>query len=381
MANRDLNSSDRTYQICTRCVMDTTDKEIEFDQQGVCNRCKEYETLIPKLLPNRTTRETELAALVELIKKEGRGKDYDCLIGVSGGVDSTYISYLVKDLGLRPLAVHLDNGWDTELAVSNIERCMKALDIDLYTHVLNWDEFKDMQLAFLKASTPDSEFPTDHAIISIMYRKASEIGVRYIISGVNLVTEGITGPKMITNAFDWKYISGIHKRFGTGKVTSNFPHMSLLNFFYYRKIKKMQFVYLLNYIDFNKGDAMKLMKEKLGWQPYTGKHHESVYTRFFQSYMLPRKHGFDKRIMHLSALIMSGQITREKALEELEMEACPPDLIKQDKIFVAKKFGITESELDRILDLPPKQNGEYPSSEKAWYMRLYRRLQASRANS
>ncbi|UPU37637.1 N-acetyl sugar amidotransferase [Geomonas paludis] len=372
------NSSQKPHHVCTRCVMDTTDHEIIFDDAGVCNRCKEYETLLPRLLPKPQNRDRELRELVARIKEEGKGKEYDCLIGVSGGVDSTYVAYLVKNLGLRPLAVHLDNGWDTELAVSNIEKCMKALDIDLYTHVLDWDEFKDLQLAFLRASTPDSEFPTDHAIYALMIRKAAEIGTRYIISGVNLVTEGITGPKMTANAFDFKYIEGIHKRFGTRRLTGNFPRLTLANFIYYRLVRKQQLVYLLNYVDYNKKDAVELMKRELGWQPYTGKHHESVYTRFFQSYILPVKFGFDKRIMHLSALIMSGQMTREQALAELQKEVCAPELIREDKTYVAKKFGISEQELDDILAQPPRQNSEYPSSERTFLMRCYRLYQQRR---
>lgn len=361
--------------------MDTSDYEIVFDEHGVCNRCKEYETLISRLLPKPETRERELKELVTRIKEDGKGKEYDCLIGVSGGVDSTYVAYLVKNLGLRPLAVHLDNGWDTELAVSNIEKCMNALSIDLYTHVLDWDEFKDLQLAFLKASTPDSEFPTDHAIYALMIRKAAELGIRYIISGVNLVTEGVTGPKMTASFFDFKYIESIHKRFGTVKLSSNFPRLTLPNFIYYRLIKKQQLTYLLNYVDYNKKEAVELMKKELGWQPYTGKHHESVYTRFFQSYILPVKFGFDKRIMHLSALIMSGQITRKQAIEEMKEEVCAPELIRDDKTYVAKKFGITEMELDNILALPPQQNSEYPSSEKSLLMRLYRFYQQKRAKA
>lgn len=366
------NTSSRPYQICSRCVMDTSDREIVFDSRGVCNRCKEYEILLPRLLPSPENRDKELRQLIDKIKADGKGKEYDCLIGVSGGVDSTYVAYLVKKLGLRPLAVHLDNGWDTELAVSNIEKCMKALSIDLYTHVLDWDEFKDLQLAFLKASTPDSEFPTDHAIYSLMIRKAAELGVRYIISGVNLVTEGITGPKMTASAFDWKYIKSIHKLFGTRKLSANYPRLSLANFIYYRIFKRQQLVYLLNYVDYNKHEAVELMKQELGWQPYTGKHHESVYTRFFQSYILPVKFGFDKRIMHLSALVMSGQMTRAQALEEMQKEICSPTLIREDKTYVSKKFGITENELDAILALPPKENSEYPSSEKSLLLKCYR---------
>ena len=366
-----LDNFQKEHQICTRCIMDTTDSGIEFDDDGICNRCKEYEYLMGTLMPSPESRDEELAQLVKKIKADGENLEYDCLVGVSGGVDSTYVAYLVKKLGLRPLAVHLDNGWNTELAVSNIEKCMKTLSIDLYTHVLNWDEFRDLQLSFLKASTPDSEFPTDHAIYSLMVRKAADIGVNYVISGVNLVTEGITGPKMSANAFDWKYLKGIHKRFGHVKL-NNFPHLTLTDFAYYRLFKNQKIVYLLNYIDYNKSETIELMKEKLGWQPYTGKHHESIYTRFFQAYMLPKKFGFDKRIMHLSALVMSGQTTRNQALDEMQTEICSPELLRDDKTYVSKKLGITENELDKILSQPPKSCNDYPSAEKSFPLRMYR---------
>jgi len=374
MVNTAFYNNGRPFQRCTRCVMDTSDIGIEFDSAGICSCCKNYELLMANKAPLSISRDKELADKIALIKKEGQGKDYDCIIGVSGGVDSTYVAYLCKQLGLRPLAVHLDNGWNTELAVSNIEKCMKGLGVDLYTHVLDWDSFKDMQLAFLRAATPDSEFPTDHAIISLMNQKALEVGVRFVITGVNLATEGIVGTPMGASCFDWKYISHIHKTFGTIKIAKNFPKMSLIKHFYCRYIKKIETMYILNYVDFNKQNAVELMKEKLNWQPYTGKHHESIYTRFFQSYILPRRHGFDKRTMHLSTLIMSGQMERDTALRELESKICPDDIVRQDKEYIAKKLGISQTDLENILDLRPRQNSEFPSYEKTWYLKLFRKF-------
>ena len=361
------------YKRCTRCVMDTSNFGIEFDDHGICDSCKSYERLMSTAMPSLADREKQLADKVGQMKKEGAGKDYDCIIGVSGGVDSTYVAYLTKDLGLRPLAVHLDNGWNTELAVSNIEKCLKALDIDLYTHVLHWDSFRDLQLAFLKAATPDSEFPTDHAIVALMNQKALDVGTRFIITGVNLSTEGIIGAPMGASAFDWKYINHIHKTYGSRKLSKSYPKMSLLKHFYCRYIKKFETVYLLNYIDFNKEEAVEHMKAELGWQPYTGKHHESIYTRFFQSFILPIRHGFDKRTMHLSTLIMSGQMSRAAALSELEKEICPADIVKLDKQYVAKKLGLSQKDFDTILNLPPRQNSEFPSYEKTWYLKLFRK--------
>tara|TARA_B100000579_G_scaffold437455_1_gene466860 strand:+ start:2891 stop:3973 length:1083 start_codon:yes stop_codon:yes gene_type:complete len=354
--------------------MDTTDSGIVFDKEGVCNRCKEYLELVPRYIDSEETREQELLNLINTIKNKGRKNKYDCIIGVSGGVDSTFVAKKVKEFGLRPLAVHLDNGWNTELAVSNIEKTMKNLGIDLYTHVLNWEQFKDLQLSFLKASTPDSEFPSDHAIYALMIRMAAKYNIKYIISGVNLVTEGITGPKMSASAFDYKYISSIHKIFGTKKLTNNFPRLTLYDFFYYRYIRRIKLVYLLNKLNYSKSKAIEDLKSSLGWEPYTGKHHESIYTRFFQSYILPKKFNFDKRIMHYSALIMSGQITRENALKEMKNEICDKSLVQQDKSYVAKKLGIQESELDQILSKPPSSGNEYPSSEKNILLRFYRFL-------
>jgi N-acetyl sugar amidotransferase len=341
--------------------MDTTDPDIEFDKEGVCNHCKRAEKLIvDNTIVDTVKKNEKLKELVSDIKKAGNGKKYDCIIGVSGGVDSTYVAYLVKELGLNPLAVHLDNGWNSELAVSNIEKTLKTLNIDLYTYVINWHEFKDLQMSFLKASIPDGEVPTDHAIISILYKLANKYNIKYILNGVNYATESIIPKKWGYGYFDFKYISAVHKKFGKVKLKS-YPHMNLMNMFYYMFIKKIKFVPFLNYVEYNKTEAMSLIENKLGWIYYGGKHYESIYTRFFQSYILPIKFNIDKRKGHLSSLIVSNQISREKALEELKKEICPANLLKEDLDYTIKKFEISNVDFNQIMQADTKNFQSYPN--------------------
>jgi N-acetyl sugar amidotransferase len=358
-----ISQNTRTYQRCTRCVMDTTDPEIQFDENGVCNHCRGYEALAQKLVIPESERQAALDRLVTEIKSKGRGREYDCIIGVSGGVDSTYVAYLVKKLGLRPLAVHLDNGWDSELAVGNIEKILRKLGIDLYTHVLDWEEFKQLQIAFLKASTPDSEVPTDHAISAILYREAARRKVPYLIIGVNTATEGIHASQWSYGHNDWRYISAINSRFGLSTI-SNFPHYSLFNMFYYSLFPKIQMVRILDYIQYNKEEAMRVLEEDLGWRPYGGKHYESIYTRFFQGYILPKKFGIDKRKMHLSTLIMSGQISRDEAMAELENPPYAGYMMEEDMEYVLKKFGFTQEEFQSIMTIPARSYKDFPNSER-----------------
>lgn len=349
----------RTYHICTRCLMDTSDPEIQFDEQGVCNHCHEYGRLVQQRVLTGEAGLRYLERLVEQIKREGRGKPYDCVMGVSGGVDSTYVAYVAKTkLGLRPLAIHMDNGWDSELAVKNIEETLKRLGIDLYTNVLNWEEFKDLQLAFLKASTPDSEIPSDHAIWAVIGDMAEKLKVRYVLAGFNVRTETHLPRAWSQGHFDWKYIQSVHKQFGKGKLRT-FPHQSL--FTYYRRLLALRRVDILNYLDYNKQEAMQLLERELGWKYYGGKHHESIYTRFYQGYILPSKFGYDKRRCHLSSQICSGEITREEALIELQKPTYPPSVQEEDREYVAKKLGITDSEFDAIMNLPRKNFSDYPS--------------------
>lgn len=351
-------TSARPYQVCARCVMDTTDPEIHFDANGVCNHCHAYERQVRRHVFSGEEGERRLDALVKTIKRERTGKQYDCIIGVSGGVDSTFVAYKVKQLGLRPLAVHLDNGWDSELAVSNIHKVLTTLNIDLYTHVIDWEEFKDLQLAFLKASTPDSEIPSDHAIFALMYQMAQKTGVRYVITGLNVHTE-IPPPAAWSQGHrDWKYIQSVHKQFGTVPLKT-FPHVDWKTYYRYHLTQK--WIGILNYLDYNKTEAMSVLENELGWKYYGGKHYESIYTRFYQGYLLPQKFGYDKRKMHLSSLIGSGEISREEALEKLKEETYAPAMQKEDLDYVVKKFGLTDEEFEAIMSAPKKSYWDYPS--------------------
>ncbi len=339
--------------------MDTSDPEITFGEDGVCSHCRLYDETAAKEIHAGTEGKRRLQRIAGEIMEEGKGKEYDCIIGVSGGVDSTYVAYVVKGLGLRPLAVHLDNGWDSELAVKNIENALKILGIDLYTHVIDWDEFKDLQLAFLRASTPDSEIPSDHAILALMHRTAARYGTRYVLPGFNTRTESHLPKEWSQGHTDWRYIKSVHKRFGRRKLKT-FPHM---NFFRYcRYLTTQRWIKVLNYVDYVKKDAVKVLESELGWKYYGWKHYESIYTRFYQGYILPKKFGYDKRRMHLSSLICSGEITREEALAELENDPYPVDLQEEDKAYIIKKFGLTEKEFADIMALPPKRYGDYPTN-------------------
>lgn len=357
--------------ICTKCIMDTTDPDIQFDDKGVCNHCHRYARLAEKRIVPQTERGKTLNALVSEMREVGRGKPYDCVIGVSGGVDSTYVAWLVKDLGLRPLAVHLDNGWNSELAVSNIEKALKTLGIDLYTHVIDWEEFKDLQIAFLKASTPDAEVPTDHAIFALLYEMAAKNGLRHVLTGVNVSSEGVLPKKWGYGYFDWRYICDVHRRFGTSKL-STYPHFSLLELLGYRFAKRIQLVPILNYIIYNKQAAIQLLQDKLGWVYYGGKHYESIYTRFFQAYVLPRKFNIDKRKAHNSSLILSGQMSREQALASLQEPVYPNKLLLEDRDYAVKKLGLTADEFAAIMAAPCKTYLDYRTSDR--FFELAKRL-------
>lgn len=365
-----MMSRSEEYKICTKTVMDTIgDNDIRFDQNGVCNYYHEYLRKLKIRVPEPMEAESQLLKMVHTIKNDGVGKQYDCIIGVSGGVDSTYTAWLVKKLGLRPLAVHLDNGWNSELAVKNIENILNKLDIDLYTEVLDWEMFRDLQLSFLKASTPDGEIPSDHAIVTIMYRLAAKFNVKHIISGMNFRNEGMLPPSWARGYLDWKYISSVQKKFGTQSLKS-YPHLTVLDFLYFNLIKRIRSVSFINYIPFNKNEAMKVIQDELGWKYYGGKHYESIYTRFYQAYILPRKFNIDKRKAHLTCLIAStGEITREEALELLKLPTADSQMLEEDKTYVMKKLGISEDQFEEIMNSEPKTILDYPNNHK-WEMKF-----------
>jgi N-acetyl sugar amidotransferase len=364
----------RPYRICTRCIMDTSDPEITFDENGVCNHCHDYERRVAAEVFRPPLGHQMLAATVAQIKRDGRRKRYDCILGLSGGVDSTYVAYLTKRLGLRPLALHLDNGWDSDVAVRNIHNIVRKLDIDLETHVLDWEEFRSLQLAFLRASTPDSEIPSDHAIVSSLYQAAAKHKVRWIMDGSNIVTEIMVPPAWSRGHGDWRYIKGLNKAFGE-RPLKTYPHYGLLQVhLWYQGVRRIRRLPLLNYVDYDKPRAIEVLKRELDWEPYGAKHYESVYTKFYQGYILPRKFGFDKRRAHLSCLVLDGKISRERALEEMDRPAIDAEELRRDRVFVAKKLGLTEGELDEIMRLPRRAFWDYPSNERDVYRTVRYRL-------
>jgi N-acetyl sugar amidotransferase len=349
--------------------MDTTDPEISFDSSGLCNHCSDF--LEIRALHSYKGLETDIKfkELIVRLKKEGIGKKYDCIIGLSGGIDSSYVAYIAKKHGLRVLGVHMDNGWNSEEAVRNIKNIADILGIDYESYVLDWEEFKEIQVAFLKASVPEADTPTDIAILASLHRVAAKYGVKNIISGGNFATEGILPKNWHYNAKDLTYFKYIHKRFGKGKISS-FPTFGFRSEMYYKFVKGIKMVYLLNYIPYNKDEAIEILKEKLNWKYYGGKHYESKYTGFIQSYYLVKKFNIDYRRATLSSQICIGVISREQSLEILKSPSFKEDQVKTEKEYIAKKLGITLVEFEEIINFPPHWYSDYPNDEK-WLGYVY----------
>lgn len=353
------------------------DPAIGFDEQGVCHHCLRYDALVAARVLKGEAGVRALRVLAARVRVAGNGREFDCLIGVSGGVDSTYTAFLVKQQGLRPLAVHFDNGWDSELAVKNIEHVLRGLDVPLYTFVVDWEEFRDLQVAFLRASTPDGEIPTDHAINALLWREANRRGIRYVISGMNFTTESISVPGWSYGHSDWRYIKDVQRRFGTVKLRT-YPRFTLAYLFYVNLIRGIRTLSILNYVDYDKARAMELLRDELGWREYGGKHHESVYTRFYQGYLLPRKFGIDKRYGHLSDLVNAGQMRRGQALEEARKPPYPEEEQRRDKEYVIKKLGLSSAEFEEIMRAPARSFRDFRNSYAAVALlkRLVTRLRA-----
>jgi len=333
--------------------MDDTVKGITFDENGECTFCKIHDDL-EKKFPLNNEAPQRLQSLVDKIKQDGRGKKYDCILGVSGGRDSTYTLYNAVKLGLRPLAVHFDNGWNSEIAVQNIKNATKILGIDLHTHVADWEEFKDLQRSFLFASVPDAEVPTDWVIFSVLFDEAARYNVKYIVHGHSFRTEGTT--PITWTYMDGKYIQDIQKRFGKLKLKS-FPNMSMSRYAYYSLIKKIQQLRILYYIPYNEKEVFRIIENELGWKNYGDKHHESKYTAFFQAYILTRKFNIDKRKLHYSAKVRNGQLTREEALEIIKKDPYSGGMESLD--YCLKKLDLTYNEFDGIMSESPKSFKDY----------------------
>lgn len=375
-----LSKNDPGYRQCVLTVMDNiADEDIRFDEKGVCNYYYDYKKAEAEGVFTGQEGEAKLEEFVNKIKKDGKGSQYDCLIGLSGGVDSTYVAWLVKSKGLRPLAVHLDNGWNSELAVKNIENIISKLGIDLYTLVVNWQEFKDIQLSYLKASVVDIEIVSDHAIFATMYKLAKEKNISYIISGTNIVTEHIMPPSWLYKKMDFANLKDIHDQFGTVKLKT-YPSFDFKKYVYYSSILKLYPVSILNYVPYNKKAIKEFITKELDWRDYGGKHYESIFTKFYQAYILPEKFKIDKRKAHLSTLICAGQMTREEALKELEKPLYDPKELEADKEYVLKKLGLSPVEFEKIMKAPVRRHEEFKSDTrlKEGYMNLLRKTEKIR---
>lgn len=343
--------------------MDTSDEYITFDEKGNCNHCNDYFDRLSNQTYQGKESDEKLKAVVEKIKDTTKGTRYDCVVGISGGIDSCYTAYILKKLGLKPLAVHMDNGWDSEAAVKNIKNIVGKLGIDYQSYVLDWEEFRELQLAFLKASVPEIETPTDIAILAALHKVAADNNIKYIISGGNYVTEGILPKSWHYDAKDLKYIESINKQFGKGKLQS-FPTFGFSTEIYYKYIKGIKIIYLLNNINFNKKDAMDTLEKELDWKYYGGKHYESKFTGFVQSYILPKKFNIDYRRATFSTQICAGELTRELALEELKKPSYDSSKIQEEIDYVCKKLGITTGEFNSIMKQPAKSHSDYPNNQK-----------------
>jgi N-acetyl sugar amidotransferase len=358
--------------------MDTSDAKIEFDERGFCNHCRRYDEIARKIPSAGPEAGKKLTEIVERIKSDGKGREYDSIIGLSGGIDSSYLAWQAKKLGLRPLAVHFDNGWNSEISVKNIDNIVRKLGFDLYTYVIDWEEFKDLQRSFFKASVIDIELLTDNAIFTSLYRIALEKKIRYSLEGHNVATESIMPVGWNYWKFDIKNIRTIQERYGTKKIKS-FPTMGPWKRLFYQFSNMVKPVYLLNYLPYNKNEAIATLEREIGWKYYGGKHYESVFTKFYQSYVLPRKFHIDKRRAHLSNLVCSGQMTRQEALAAMEEELYPAEELRRDKDYVLKKLGFAEEEFDAIMKLPVKSHLDYPSNWPiySFVLNIYKLFRAS----
>jgi N-acetyl sugar amidotransferase len=339
------------YRQCCRCVMDTSDPDIEFDADGHCSHCNYFDDVIaPRWAQARDT--DKLAALIDRIKDDGAGKDHDCVVGLSGGVDSSYVALLAKRWGLKPLVVHVDAGWNSELAVNNIENVVNRLGFDLKTYVIDWEEMRDLQVAFMRSGVANLDAPQDHAFASSVYDAAVEAKIRYILSGSNFATESILPQAWGYNAMDARFLKSIHKKFGRGRLAS-YPTTSFFRqYIYLPWLLRKKVVRPLDMIDYVKEEAISELESELRWRRYDGKHYESRFTRFYQGYLLPTRFGYDKRKAHLSSLIFSGQMTREQALTELDQPAYLPSELAEDQRLFCKKLQVSELEFEEFLNTP-----------------------------
>ncbi len=359
------------YQICSNCIMDTTDPNITFDKKGMCDYCNNfYSNILPHWHPDEDS-ERELMKTVDKIRQDGKGKDHDCLIGISGGIDSSYVSYLaVKKLGLKPLLFHVDAGWNSDISVNNIQRLVDGLELDLYTEVIDWQEMKDLQLAFFKAQVANIDTPQDLVFFSSLYSFAVKNKFKYILTGANYSTECVREPHEWGAYYqtDMRFVKDIHSQFGNRKLKT-FPAVDILTYkIYYRFFKGVRVIKPLNYMPYIKEDAIKELSDRFGWQKYAQKHHESRFTRFVECYWLPRKFGYDRRKAHLSSLVLTNQMTREEALIRIAKPEIDEQTLMQDFEYIAKKLGLAVSEFQELFEGENKSYRDYKN--KMWLINM-----------
>lgn len=353
------------YRVCTRCVMDTSDPDITFDDAGVCNHCRTFVEVTAKHWYPGPEGKARLEALVAQVRESGRDQEYDCILGLSGGVDSSYLALKVKELGLRPLVMHVDAGWNSELAVSNIEKIVKHCGYELHTHVMDWEEMRDLQLAYFRAGVANQDVPQDHAFFSSLYHFATRNGISTVLSGGNTATEAIFPSAWHGAAMDAINLRAIHRRYGSMPLR----HYKTISFwqyyFWYPFIKKMKVLRPLNYMPYSKQAAVAEL-ERVGWRSYGRKHGESLFTRFFQNYWLPTKFGYDKRRPHLSSLIVSGQLSREAALKSLQEPLQEPTEREADIAYFCKKLGISTAQFAAVMAEPGRHYRDFPNWDRKY---------------
>ncbi len=353
------------YRICTRCVMDTSDPEIVFDEAGVCNHCRRVAILAASAdwMPDQRGA-VRIAAWVERIRAAQRHAAYDCIIGLSGGCDSSYLALVAHRLGLRCLAVHVDAGWNSELAVKNIERIVKQLNLDLVTHVADWEELRDLQVAFLKSAVPNQDIPQDHVFFAVLYREARNHRIRFSLQGRNYASESVLPTAWGYNAMDGHHLRAIHRRFGALRLR-RYPILGLVEYVDYAVglpwSRNLEVADFLNFLPYDPRHARTELHEAIGWTDYGDKHCESRWTKFFQQYYLPMKFGYDKRRAHLSSLILAGQLSRDRALAELQRPPYDEETIADDALFIRKKLRLSETEWEGVMALPPRAHADYPN--------------------
>lgn len=355
------------YRICSRCIMDTTsDPNLKLDENGICNYCHEYDAMCEEYSSYRVDGERKLASLVKQIKEECKNDEYDCALGLSGGVDSSYLLYLCHEYGLRVLAIHVDAGWNSEIAVSNIEKMCSKLGYDLQTVVMDWLTIKELQRAYLFSGLGNQDVPQDHCFIAAVRQYCKKCHIKYLMNGWNLATEGILSHAYQQSPGDWINIKGVYKKCGRNRVSlRKYPHTTFIEqYFVYEYLYPVKEIRPLLYIDYHKKNAIDLLEKEFGWKYYGGKHFESRFTRFFQEVYLPAKYGWDKRRDHISSLIVGGEITRDEGLLEMGIPTSTQEQLKEETEFVLKKLDISEDEWKKILASPNKTVDDYPNENR-----------------